>query len=131
MLAGLIRDDERQVVSGVPGLIDIPLVGRLFAHNRRESQETDIVLTLTPRIVRVLDLTEDDLRPFRVGRAGETPLIELPIITEPSPPPPLPAPQQVPPAQQAPPPGNRPDSAAPIAPPQPTTPAQPPPPRQQ
>ena len=131
MLAGLIRDDERQIVSGVPGLSDIPVVGRLFAHNRRESQETDIVLTLTPRIVRVLDLTEDDLRPFRVGRAGETPLIELPIITEPSPPPPLPAPQQVPPVQQAPPPADRPDTATPITPPQPPTPTQPLPPRQQ
>jgi general secretion pathway protein D len=67
MLAGLIRDDERQVLAGVPGLSDIPILGRLFAHSRRETQETDIILTLTPRIVRVLDLTEDDLRPFRVG----------------------------------------------------------------
>jgi general secretion pathway protein D len=123
----------------VPGLSDIPVVGRLFAHNRRETQETDIVLTLTPRIIRVLDLTEDDLRPFRVGRTGETPLIELPIITEPAPlPPALPAPQQPPPgpapAQQpppGPPPADRPDTAAPITPPQPTTPTQPLPPRQQ
>jgi general secretion pathway protein D len=128
MLAGLIRDDERQVMSGIPGLSDIPVVGRLFAHNRRETQETDIVLTLTPRIVRVLDLTEDDLRPFRVGRSGETPLIELPIITEPGPPP-LPAPPlPQPPAQQPPPPpAERPDQATPITPPAPTTPTQPPP----
>ncbi|MBI3048264.1 MAG: hypothetical protein HYY76_08115, partial [Acidobacteria bacterium] len=65
LLAGLIRDDERNVAAGVPGLSDLPVVGRLFAHNRRETQETDIVLTLTPRIVRVLDLSEEDLRPFR------------------------------------------------------------------
>ena len=71
LLAGLIRDDERDVLEGVPGLSDLPLVGRLFAHTKRETQETDIVLTLTPRIIRVLDLTEDDLRPFRVGRDGE------------------------------------------------------------
>jgi general secretion pathway protein D len=142
MLAGLIRDDERRVLEGVPGLSDIPLVGRIFAHNRRETQETDIVLTLTPRIIRVLDLTEEDLRPFRVGRTGETPLIELPIITEPSPlPPVVPGPQPPPgppagppPAQQpppGPPPADRPDTAAPITPPQPTTPTQPLPPRQQ
>jgi general secretion pathway protein D len=31
-------------------------------------QQTDIILTLTPHIVRVLDLTEADLRPFRLGR---------------------------------------------------------------
>jgi len=71
LLAGLIRDDERQVLSGVPGLSDLPIVGRLFAHTRKQTQETDIVMTLTPRIVRVLDLTEADLRPFKVGRDGE------------------------------------------------------------
>jgi general secretion pathway protein D len=80
LLAGLIRDDERRVLAGVPGLSDLPIVGRLFAHNRRETQETDIVLTLTPRIVRVLELTETDLRPFRVGRDGDgAGVIELPI----------------------------------------------------
>ncbi len=56
LLAGLIRDNERDVLEGVPGLSGIPLVGRLFGHTRRETQETDIVLTLTPRIIRVLDL---------------------------------------------------------------------------
>jgi len=68
MLAGLIRDDERTVLSGVPGLSDLPLIGHLFANNHKEAQETDIILTLTPHIVRVLDLSEADLRPFRLGR---------------------------------------------------------------
>ncbi len=75
MLAGLIRDDERKVASGIPGLSDIPVIGRLFAYNRHETQETDIILTLTPHIVRVLDLTEADVRRLqgrprhrRVGR---------------------------------------------------------------
>jgi general secretion pathway protein D len=77
LLAGLIRDDERTVLAGVPGLSDLPVIGRLFAHTRRQSQETDIVLTLTPHIIRVLDLTEADLRPFRVGRDGTGPAIEL------------------------------------------------------
>jgi general secretion pathway protein D len=70
MLAGLIRDEERTVLEGVPGLSDLPLVGRLFARNRKESTQTDIILTLTPHIVRTLDLTEADLRPFRLGRSG-------------------------------------------------------------
>jgi len=79
LLAGLIRDDERKIVEGVPGLSDLPLIGRLFAHSRRETQETDIVLTLTPHIVRVLDLNESDLRPFRVGGNPPTATLELPI----------------------------------------------------
>lgn len=82
ILAGLIRDDERTVLDGVPGLSDVPLVGRLFARNRRERQETDIILTITPHIVRVLDLTEADLRPFRVGREPGSPYIDLPPTPE-------------------------------------------------
>jgi general secretion pathway protein D len=84
MLAGLIRDDERKVLDGVPGLSDIPLIGRMFAHSRNEAQETDIILTLTPHIIRVLDLNEEDLRPFRVGRDLGSSLVELPLTAEPS-----------------------------------------------
>jgi general secretion pathway protein D len=79
MLAGLIRDDERRVMGGIPGLSDLPIIGPLFANNRRESQETDIILTLTPRIVRVLNLRAEDLTPFRVGRDSGAPLIDVPL----------------------------------------------------
>ena len=79
LLAGLIRDNERTVMNGIPGLSDLPLVGRLFASNRKESQQTDIVLTLTPHIVRVLDLEESDLRPFKLGRDfGGSLAVEMP-----------------------------------------------------
>ena len=122
LLAGLIRDDERRVASGIPGLSDLPVVGRLFAHNRRETQETDIVLTLTPRIVRVLDLSEEDLRPFRVGRAGTAgaPLLDLPIVIEQPQPAPPPAQQQQTPPQ------GPPTQSLPIQPPPPSAPVRPP-----
>lgn len=68
ILAGLIRDDERDTLEGIPGLSDLPVIGRLFARNTRETQETDIIVTLTPRIIRVLDLEERDIRAFRVER---------------------------------------------------------------
>jgi general secretion pathway protein D len=87
MLAGLIRDDERRTLAGVPGLSDLPLIGRLFAYNKYEAQESDIILVLTPHIVRVLELTENDLRPFRVGResGGAGALIDLPTTPSQSP----------------------------------------------
>ena len=110
LLAGLIRDDERRVLSGIVGLSDLPLVGRLFAHNRKETLETDIVLTLTPRIVRVLDLSEEDLRPFRVGRDGDIAgpgpgVVPLPLPVELPPPPGMQPTQPAQPQPQAPPPG--------------------------
>src|SRR6185503_15682029 len=120
MLAGLIRDDERRVLSGIIGLSDLPLVGRLFAHNRKESLETDIVLTLTPRIVRVLDLSEEDLRPFRVGRDGDITggpgVVPLPLPVE-LPPPGMQQPAQPPPQTQPPPPPAGAPGTAPIRPP--------------
>ena len=80
MLAGLIRDDERKVLEGLPGLSDLPVIGRLFAHSRMENSQTDIILTLTPHIVRVLDLDESDLLAFRVGRDSGAPAIQLPAF---------------------------------------------------
>ena len=68
MLAGLIRDDERLIKTGLAGLSDIPLVGGLFTTHRKQTQQTDIILTITPHIVRVLELSESDLRPFRLAR---------------------------------------------------------------
>jgi general secretion pathway protein D len=85
MLAGLIRDEERDALDGIPGLSDIPLVGRLFAHNTKSTTQTDVILTLTPHIIRVLDLTEADLRPFRVGRDSLSPITDLPPLEPPRP----------------------------------------------
>ena len=71
----------------MPGLSDIPLIGRLFASNHRETLQSDIILTLTPHIVRVLDLTEADLKPFRLGRdSGGFPLLDSQSGGVPSPP---------------------------------------------
>jgi len=109
MLAGLIRDDERTVLSGVPGLSDLPLIGKLFANNHKEAQQTDIILTLTPHIVRVLDLNESDLRPFRLGRDVGPGLAES-LAPAPGPPRDEPGPQ--PPAGGAPPAGAAPPSRA-------------------
>src|SRR5688572_541212 len=98
LLAGLIRDEDRRVKAGIPGLSDIPAIGSIFAHNRRQTQETDVVITLTPHIIRVLDMTEADLRAFRVGGSGPGGFdLVLPIPG--ALPPPDPA-QQPPPQQQ-------------------------------
>ena len=52
VLAGLISDEERSSASKVPGLGDLPLIGRLFAAHRDDSSKTEIVLLITPHIIR-------------------------------------------------------------------------------
>jgi len=66
-LAGLIRRDDSVSESGVPGLSDIPVIGRLFSNNNRDNRRTDVILTLTPHIVRLPDITQEDLLPIWVG----------------------------------------------------------------
>jgi general secretion pathway protein D len=52
VLAGLISDEERSSGSKVPGLGDLPIFGRLFGTKREEGQKTELVLSITPRLVR-------------------------------------------------------------------------------
>ena len=51
ILAGLISDADRKTASKIPGLGQIPVLGRLFASHKDESSKTEIVLSITPRIV--------------------------------------------------------------------------------
>jgi len=67
MLAGLIRYRDTESESGLPFLSDLPVVGALFRDNRHEVARSDLVLTLTPHIVRNPDITEEDLAPLWVG----------------------------------------------------------------
>jgi general secretion pathway protein D len=52
VLAGLIADEDRTSANKVPGFGDLPLLGRLFANQRDELNKTEIVLMITPRILR-------------------------------------------------------------------------------
>jgi general secretion pathway protein D len=52
ILAGLINDEERNTLSKVPGLGDLPWVGKLFTSQNLTHNKTEIALLITPRIVR-------------------------------------------------------------------------------
>lgn len=54
-LAGLIGDEDRKNTAGWPGAVDLPLFGRLFSSERTERNKTEIVLLITPRVVRNID----------------------------------------------------------------------------
>ena len=67
LLAGLLREDERRSLRGFPGMLRLPVVKQLFSANDDAIQQTDIVMLLTPRIIRTHELTADDLSPIYVG----------------------------------------------------------------
>jgi general secretion pathway protein D len=66
-LAGLIRTAQTDSDAGLPGLSEIPVLGRLFSNKRSDNQRTDVILTLTPHIIRNAQITEEDLLPIWVG----------------------------------------------------------------
>lgn len=52
ILAGLINNQERASANRLPGLGDLPLIGRLFSSHRNDGQRTEVVLSITPHIIR-------------------------------------------------------------------------------
>ena len=52
VLAGLINDEDRRAANKLPGLGDLPLIGRLFGSNLTNANKTEIVLSITPRLIR-------------------------------------------------------------------------------
>jgi general secretion pathway protein D len=66
-LAGLFRTDTSNTTNSVPFLGDIPILGRLFSKKLTTDTATDLVLTLTPHILRIPDVTAEDLEPVYVG----------------------------------------------------------------
>jgi hypothetical protein len=89
LLAGLLREDERKAISGFPGLVHVPGLRALFASNNNSIEQTDIVMLLTPRIIRTHELTQRDLNPIYIGSQGNLgltgppPLIAAPAEAEP------------------------------------------------
>jgi general secretion pathway protein D len=54
LLAGLIQDEDQRNSAKLPGLGELPLVGRLFGAKRDSKSKTEIILSITPRLIRPL-----------------------------------------------------------------------------
>lgn len=101
VLAGLINDQDRSTASKLPGLGQLPALGRVFSSTNANGSKSEIVLSITPRIVRAPASTESRYsdvwsgteqmvreRPLRVDpllsvRAGATPGTAAPNATRP------------------------------------------------
>ncbi|PYR28839.1 MAG: hypothetical protein DMF98_01745 [Acidobacteria bacterium] len=88
LLAGLIQEREANTVRGFPGAIHLPLFRQLLSDNVRQNDQIEIVMLLTPHIVRTQELTASDLQPIYIGSqqnlgvGGPPPLIAPPPAAE-------------------------------------------------
>lgn len=86
LLAGLLQDDERRSLTGFPGVMSIPILKSIFSASDDTIAQTDIVMLLTPRIIRTHEYTARDLSPIYVGTnqnfglTGPPPLIAPPPL---------------------------------------------------
>ena len=80
LLAGLLREDERKSLTGFPGIMRLPVVRQLFSNNDNVIKQTDIVMLLTPRIIRSHDLRAADLSPIYIGTQSNMALTGPPAI---------------------------------------------------
>ncbi|MTW01025.1 general secretion pathway protein GspD [Duganella ginsengisoli] len=73
VLAGLINDEDRKVGSKVPGVGDLPILNRLFGTQKDDVSRSEIVLSITPRLLRTVrrpDLNEAEFLSGTEGAIG-------------------------------------------------------------
>jgi general secretion pathway protein D len=67
ILAGLINNEERSSADRVPGLASLPIIGRLFSSKNHTNNKTEIVLLITPRIIRNISAFDAVESEFSLG----------------------------------------------------------------
>ena len=67
ILAGLIQRDQQNSNTGIPGLNEMPLLGKLFGQAQDSDNRTEIVLLITPHIVRNLEVPGIGRQEFQAG----------------------------------------------------------------
>ena len=71
ILAGLISDEDRRSASKIPGLGDLPMLGHLFSTHHNEANKTEIILLITPHIIRNLTPLDASMSEFAAGTEAD------------------------------------------------------------
>jgi general secretion pathway protein D len=67
VLAGLLKNDDRSSATHLPGLGDLPIVGRLFGSRQDTRDKTEVVLSITPHLVRNIQRPAANVAEFSAG----------------------------------------------------------------
>jgi general secretion pathway protein D len=67
VLGGLFEKTDTRTLNGWPGLAKIPFMRYLFSEDKTDHQENEVLIVLTPRIVRIPEWTKGNLRPLYSG----------------------------------------------------------------
>lgn len=67
LLGGLVSSQETQTRTGALGVEKIPILNRIFGQNSKTADDREVLISITPHVVRAPKITEDDLTPLGVG----------------------------------------------------------------
>ncbi|MEK7214268.1 MAG: type II and III secretion system protein, partial [Chloroflexota bacterium] len=115
VLGGLVERSQVKSIEGWPGLSQVPFLRYLFSSERVETQENELLIVLTPRIIRLSEMSPLNVRALHVGTAENVTLRLAAEPRVPAPPAARPEPPSPPPPQQpkaTPPPETAPEPAA-------------------
>jgi general secretion pathway protein D len=87
ILAGLINDTESRSATSVPGLGDIPIIGRLFSNNNTSRDKSELVMSITPHVIRAKSRPPGETTEFWYGTESRSGLEPLRISNAPPAPP--------------------------------------------
>jgi len=72
ILAGLIQESDTRTANSIPGLGDIPILSHLFGTHHTDHEKDEIVLSITPRIIRMQPRPSSDATEFWYGTETRT-----------------------------------------------------------
>ena len=94
VLGGLIRDNKTKGSTGIPFLSSIPVIGALFGTQAQDSLRTELLVVITPRVIRTAQDARavgvemrDRMRGFRALVEEQSPLLPKPLVDQVGPPP--------------------------------------------
>ncbi|MGA3053103.1 MAG: cohesin domain-containing protein [Candidatus Korobacteraceae bacterium] len=70
IMGGILENTQTKSLSGIPGLASIPLFKYLFAEEKKEVSDNEIIFILIPHIVRAQDVNDSNVRAIDVGTAN-------------------------------------------------------------
>jgi general secretion pathway protein D len=98
LMGGMLEDQQINNLNGWPFLSKIPGLRYLFSSEDKETHTTETVFALIPRIVRLQNITAENVQPISVGTANAVDLRRISTLVPPMQPTGAPAPTAVPPA---------------------------------
>jgi type II secretory pathway component GspD/PulD (secretin) len=87
LLAGLISQEDKELAKSLPGINRIPVLRAMFGNVTGTTTSGDLVMIVTPHIIRSREITADDLKPFYVGTTNNLGAAAQPALISQVPPP--------------------------------------------